>query len=109
MELVTADLSKFGHREIQEAVGLLQAHLGSPLDCLGDGLTLNFNASSGCVFLSDEDLNVGMLNGHYLEQFFSCSECGKEGFIEEWGTDDPEDDTCEGCKEFRLLRRENEN
>ncbi len=105
MEIVTCDLSKFGNREIQEAVALLQGYLQNPLDCLGEGLTLNFNVNSGYVFLSDEDYNVGMMNGHSFEQFFSCGECGKEGFLEEWGKENPKDDTCEGCKEIRKYHK----
>ena len=96
MDVVTADLSKFGNREIKEAIELLTEYLENPLDCLGDGLTLNFNCNSGYVFLSDEDLNVGMLNGEKLEQFFNCSECGREGFKE--GFD--KDSDCKYCREI---------
>lgn len=36
---------------------------------------------------------------------YKCDECGKEGLIEEWGFEDPKDDTCEGCKKIRAIRR----
>ena len=96
MEIVTADLSKFGNREIQESINLLKEYLNNPLNCLSDGLTLNFNCNSGNVFLSDEDYNVGMLNNGVLEEFYNCSECGKEGFKEDFD----KEVNCEYCKEI---------
>ncbi len=51
------------------------------------------NTHSGCVFLSDEDFNVAMVNGDTLEQFHSCPECGAEGFAE-----DPPDNEC--CQQY---------
>lgn len=83
MELVTADLSKFGRCELQEAAELLKALTDDECDFLGDGITLNMNTGSGYVFLSDEDYNVGMLNDGKLEQWFSCPNCGEEGFKED--------------------------
>ncbi len=49
------------------------------------------NTHSGCVFLSDEDFNVAMVNGDTLEQFHSCPECGGEGFAE----DLPDNECCQ--------------
>lgn len=85
--IVTADLSGFGHRELDEAVKLLTAYKENTFkedNFFSDGLTLNFNKQSGYVFLCDEDGNVGLLNDDgEIEQFISCSYCGKEGFKSE--------------------------
>jgi hypothetical protein len=87
-DIVTADLSQFGHRELRLASELLSALVsqGTP-DELGDGITLNFNTHSGYVFISDEDYNTAMMNGDKLETWFSCPECGHEGFKEDMAHD----------------------
>jgi hypothetical protein len=82
-EIVTSDLSRFGFRELKMAADLLAAYCETPPDFLGDGLTLMLNTHSGYVFLTDEDFNVGMMNGDRLEHFQTCFECGEEGFTEE--------------------------
>ena len=48
-----------------------------------DGLTLNMNTNSGYVFLSNEDYQCFMMNGHNLEQFHSTPYGGVEGFFED--------------------------
>lgn len=78
--LVTADLSKFGYRELTLASELLTAYIRQGAENLNDGVTLNFNTNSGYVFLSDEDFTVYMMNGKDLDQWFSCPQCGNEGF-----------------------------
>jgi hypothetical protein len=83
VDIVTADLSQFGHRELKMAAELLAAYCESPHVFLGKGVTIMFNTHSGCVFLNDEDFNVGMMNRDLLEQFHTCFECGAEGFAEE--------------------------
>jgi len=78
----TQDLSEFGFIERQEAGRLLGA-LGThhdKTDNMGDGVKVEFNPMSGNVFLVDEDYNVAMMNGHDLETFYSCPQCGNEGF-----------------------------
>lgn len=80
--VVTVDLSKFGYREMTEAAILLKAYVENNA-LLNDGVTLNFNMNSGNVFLSDEDYNVAMMNGKDIELFYSCPECGQEGFKDE--------------------------
>lgn len=86
--IVTADLSSFGYRELQIASELLDAYANGTNDTsfLTDGITLNMNTNSGYVFLSDEDMNVAMINDETekLEQFFSCPQCGNEGFNTEY-------------------------
>ena len=87
----TTDLKDFGFRELKMAAELLQAYCQSPPDYLGDGVHLMMNSYSGCVFLTDEDFNVAMMNGDDLEQFHSCPECGAEGFAE----DLPDNECCQ--------------
>lgn len=82
-DIVTTDLSRFGYRELKMAASLLAAYCESQPDFLSDGVTVMFNLHSGCVFLTDEDFNVGMMNDETLEQFHSCPECGAEGFAQE--------------------------
>lgn len=103
---VISDLSRFGFQELKEAAKLLTAYTEKGADFLGTGVTVQFNTSSGYVFLVDEDYVVGMLNGDDLEQFFSCGDCGKEGFLEEWGVEEDKEDTCEGCADLRKRRKE---
>jgi len=47
------------------------------------------------------------INGEYadLEIWYYCSECGKDGDLEEWGLENPKDDTCLNCKKIRKIRR----
>jgi len=79
----TQDLSEFGHRELEIAADLLKAYCKISPDFLAEKIKIEFNMNSGCVFLIDEDYNVGMMNGDDLEQWLNCPECGTEGFLEE--------------------------
>ena len=78
-EIVTSDLTKFGFRELDMAGDLLKAYASNGSDFLTDGVNVFMNTSSGNVFLSDEDMNVGMLENNRVVQFFSCPNCGNEG------------------------------
>jgi hypothetical protein len=81
MFIATCDLSEFGTREIDEAVQILTAYRNESRNFFTEGLTLNLNKESRTVFLSDQDFNVGLLNGNEeLCQWFTCPNCGKEGF-----------------------------
>ena len=84
-DLVTADLSTFGNRELMIASDLLRAYAENRADFLGDNITLNFNSNSGYVFLSDEDYRVGVLadDENKIVEFFSCPNCGYEGTQED--------------------------
>lgn len=97
--IVTDDLSQFGYRELDIAKDLLKAYADGKFkrnDFFSDGTKVMFNCNSGYVFLTDNDLNVGMLNDkEEIEQFFSCSTCGWEEFIEEF-----EEQECEECKKL---------
>ena len=93
MEKNTKDFSLFGMRELAMAGELLvayaneaPAHSWVGEDKLEDSVSVEFNPNSGNVFLVDEDSNVAMLNGdNRLEMFYTCSECGEEGFISDYG------------------------
>jgi hypothetical protein len=81
----TVDLAKFGFREIEMLRDILDAWVkhGLPEDFSGEGVHPMFNMNSGNVFLTNEEFQVAMMNGDTLESFYSCPECGHEGFAEE--------------------------
>lgn len=80
---VTSDLTKFGYREKDMAGDLLKAYAEGGVDFLGDNVNVFMNDSSGYVFLSDEDYNVGVLEDSKIVQFYSCGQCGNEGTQED--------------------------
>ena len=94
----TQDFSKFGYRELAIAGELLSAYKQDKdkTKFLGDGIKIEFNPNSGNVFIVDEDYNVAMMCDDLLEDFFSCPQCGHEGFLEdmEHNLDHPE------CNEY---------
>jgi len=98
MNELTTDFSKFGTRERKLARELLQAseEQGFPEDFNDDEVTIMMNYSSGNVFFTNEDCQVAMMNGDKLESFYSCSNCGNEGFAEEILT---KTGKCKECKE----------
>ena len=82
--VITADLHRFGQRELSMAADLLTALTTPDRRCATDeGLTLNMNMNSGYVFLSDENYNTYMMNGDQLEQFLCSPYDGHEGFYDE--------------------------
>lgn len=82
----TVDLAKFGFREIEMLRDLLDSWVrhGLPEDFNQEGVHPMFNMNSGNVFLTNEDCQVAMMNGDGLESFYSCPECGFEGFYGEF-------------------------
>lgn len=80
----TRDLSQFGFTELRLAGRLLTKYANNNPDWLGEGVFIEFNPMSGKVFLVDKDNRVGMLDGTKLKQWLWCSECGKEGFADEF-------------------------
>lgn len=83
-ETTTTDLAKFGWREKGMAADLLiAAKKGLPEDFDDDEVTVMMNMNSGNVFLTNSEYQVAMMNGDALESFYSCPECGHEGFKEE--------------------------
>lgn len=95
--IVTTDLSDFGSRERAMAEELLKAwrEQGLPDDFDIDNVTIMMNKNSGCVFLSNSEFQAAMMNGDKLETFYSCPECGHEGFAE-----DMEHDGDAECKRY---------
>lgn len=93
-EITTTDLAKFGWRERKMAADLLQAMCsqGLPEDFNDDEVTIMMNMNSGNVFLTNADFQVAMMNGDKLESFYTCPQCGHEGFAEDMkhGEDDEE-------------------
>jgi hypothetical protein len=87
--MTTTDLSEYGFRELNELEILLKALRlqGLPSEFSADGVTPMFNKNSGNVFLTNSDCQVAMMNGGKLEMFYSCPECGCEGFAEDLKTD----------------------
>jgi len=102
METTKTDLSKFGYRELEIAGELLKkyAENGSPEGFFEDGLQLMMNFNSGNVFLTNSEYQVLMMNGEKLEQFYSCPECGHEGFLEDMGHNEDSPECQEYLKEI---------
>ena len=94
----TTDLSKFGYREWEMLRDTLDAMIkhGLPSDFENDGVHPMFNMNSGHVFLTNAEYQVAMLNGDKLESFYSCPECGHEGFRDEIGGHNDES----GCRDW---------
>ncbi len=88
-EITTTDLAKFGSREKAMAAELLTALSNGKLpdDFNDDEVTVMMNMNSGNVFLTNSDYQVAMFNGESLESFYSCPECGCEGFADDLITD----------------------
>jgi len=95
----TQDLSLFGNIEREEAA-LLLTTLNSSNDLTkyfgSSGVAVEFNPMSGMVFLVDEDYNAAVMNGHSLEDFHICPNCGAESV----SSDFKEDNTGKCCKEY---------
>ena len=117
MEENTIDLSKFGYVELKETAKLLNAYIEDTEVLDGDGVKVEFNPNSGCVFLVDEDFNVAMLNTESIPQYddigniashkdvdklelwYNCPICGHEGFLEDM-PHHSDDDYDEECQEY---------
>ena len=96
-DTVTTDLSKFGYREWEMMRDILNAMIdkGLPHDFDGDGMVVMFNKNSGNVFLTNDMHQVAMMEDDELQSFYSCPECGHEGFFHEM---DNEGKPC--CSEY---------
>lgn len=79
----TTDLRDFGIRELRLAAELLNAYCDVPPSWMGKGVGLMFNRESGCVFLTDEDFNVAMMNSGKLDAWLFTPHDGHDGFIDE--------------------------
>lgn len=85
MNMTTTDLSDFGYRELSKARDILDTWMdtGLPEEFYDDNVQIMFNTYSGEVFLTNDNLQVAMLNGDRLKMFYTCPECGMEGFKDE--------------------------
>lgn len=103
-ERTTTDFARFGYRERALAAALLNASIeqGFPEDFDDNGVTIMMNTDSGFVFFTNEDFAVAMMNGDRLESFYSCPECGAEGFAEDIHDGDTAEDLNAEC--VRYLR-----
>ena len=83
--MFTTNLAQFGARELAEVRNLLDAMLaqGLPSDFSNDGVQPMFNMNSGCVFLTNSDYQVCMINGDKLESFYTSPYEGMEGFYDD--------------------------
>lgn len=83
--MTTIDLSKFGYRELDMAGDLLKAIKdGLPDDFYDVGITVMMNQNSGNVFLTNDDLQVAMLNDEgKLESWYWTPYEGIEGFFDD--------------------------
>jgi len=96
---VTYDLNDFGARELDMAVELLDKYAKAVENGEDIGLSTNvriaMNSNSGDVFLTDDDYNVVMVNPEtkQVEKYYTCSNCGFEGFEDEF-RDHSEDPDC---------------
>ena len=84
-ETTTTDLAKFGFRERRMAADLLATSCdhGFPADFEDEGVTIMMTMHNGHVFLTNADFQTARMNGDKLESFYSCPECGHEGFADE--------------------------
>lgn len=82
----TRNLEEFGYREISMARELLGAWVdqGLPDDFEYDGVNIEFNPNSGCVFLVNSEFQVAMMNGDKLESWYTLPYSGEEGFKEDF-------------------------
>lgn len=82
-DFYTEDLGKFGHRERELLVALLDEwnRNGLPAEFDYDNVRPAFNMNSGNVFLVNDSYQVAMLNEDSLEVWHSLPYSGEEGFI----------------------------
>ena len=87
--ITTTNLADFGIREIIMLRDLLDAWInkGLPDDFSGDEVYPMMNKNSGHVFLTNSEFEVCMDVDGVLCSFYSCPECGHEGFAEDMRED----------------------
>lgn len=97
--------TKFEDFCLNDLVKLLTAwrDQGLPDDFYDQNVHPMQNNNSGCLFLTNDDLQVAMLNGDNLESWYYCPECGHEGFSDECQLND------RGCNECNPEESEDED
>ena len=105
-EITTTDLADFGYREIHEAIELLDMWMkhGLPDDFEEDEVRVMFNTERGWVFLTNSDYQVASIKYGKLESFYTCPECGNEGFEDDF----EKDADCEECRRIAALNERDE-
>lgn len=95
-DIVTSDLTAFGSRELKMLEQLLRAmrEKGLPQNFDNSNVVPMMNRHSGCVFLTNENYEVAMMNGDDLEVWHTCSYCGHEGFLEDFEHDTNGNEDC---------------
>ncbi len=101
--MTTTDFSKFGWREREMAADLLKASCenGFPEDFEEDEVTIMMNQDSGNVFFTNADFQVAMMNGDDLESFYSCPQCGHEGFLDKMDHNEDDEDYQEYLNDIK--------
>ena len=93
----TENLADFGFHEREEFIKILMLWQrdGLPEQFYEGGVRIAMNASSGYVFLTNEDYQCCMRNGDHLEMWYTLGHSGYEGFladlIGDWDSLDDED------------------
>jgi hypothetical protein len=82
MDSGKASLAYHAWDRLRDLINAMMDH-GLPDDFNNDEVHPMFNRNSGNVFLTNSDYQVAMMNGDKLESFYSCPECGEEGFVED--------------------------
>ena len=80
---IIEELSEMSSNELAE-VAILLTHFAQNPTILDDGVHACVNRRSGFIFLSDSDYNVALMNQGKLERFYTCPNCGEEGFKEDF-------------------------
>lgn len=103
--MTTTNLSKFGYSEIKELTKILNAWMtdGLPDDFYQDEVHPMMNNNSGFVFLTNSEFQVAMMNGNKLESWYSCPNCGHEGFAEDCQLNDHGCNECHPEDEEEIL------
>jgi hypothetical protein len=102
--ITTTNLEDFGTRELIELELLLKAMRtqGLPKDFSIDEVIPMMNKNSGNVFLTNSDFQVAMLAAKdKLESFYTCPQCGHEGFMEDMEHGEDDKDCQEYLKEIK--------
>ena len=76
---------------------------GLPDDFYDDQVTITCNTHSGCVFLTNADFQVAMMNGDRLESFYFCPICGHEGFRKEMNHNECNSECQDYLRDIRAI------
>ena len=92
------DLSNFGYLEISQIAEVLQAYAsGNVKDEIEPPIKVGYNGGSVLAFIIDADNRTYMINDDKLEEWYTCGNCGKEGFLEEFKIYET---NCKDCTDY---------